>query len=913
MMKKAALILQFKLCLIILTMAQSPSFLRDQFYDEKIDGNWEQPVGIVFDEMGRGFVWQANGIVWRLDELDTQSASPLLDISEEVLNTGDHGMLGFVLHPNFQENGYFYLLYTVDRHYWTTFGTPDYDPKYTITKQATFGRITRYQADPSTDFTTIIPNSRKVILGKTPEEGIPILMESHGIGSLVFGTDGTLLVSTGDAGSYESMDEGSDEKTYYKQALEDGILDPNDNVGAFRSLSLSSLNGKILRIDPETGLGIPSNPYYDPDQPNEDQSKIWVTGFRNPFRFTIAPETGSHYPEEGVPGVLMIGDVGTATWEELNVAKEGGQCFGWPLYEGFEHHWGFVGLDTYHPDYINPVYPNRKCPYTHFRFKDLVTGPTPSQDFRSLKVNPCDWDLFIPEEIPMQKHTRPALSWSGLLWNPPPKAKVSYFDDSGNVKDPLLSDPESPVRTEDFPGFSTIPGFFYQGDQFPDSYRGKFFQADLSGWIRTIDFDENWNVTEVDTFALWEDKGIVHLTENPITGEVYWTHIYSNEVHKISFGGNPAPIAKIKVDQQFGASPLTVSFNGEDSYDPDGGSITYHWDFGDSHTSEDINPTHQFTTDNNTPKSFDVTLTVKDSAGLTGSRQLPISINNTPPSVDITSFEDGEFFPISGQTFTSLEADVSDDEHSRDELSYEWQLFLHHNTHYHPEPPVNEISPSVIIDPVGCVSEKYWYRIKLTVKDAVGLSASDEVELFPYCDGPITTYLNFYGIAEIHFNQLQWTSQQQNSVKTYEIQRSADYRFETIGSIPFVSSGQYTYKDLSPIRGLNYYRLKAIDESGAYDYSEVIAIKFPPKLTHRLYPNPARGEVTLWLEQPSSPQIRLEIFNLLGQEIADYQWQIDPNSSFEQKINTANWMNGTYHYRITDGDRQVVHSLVIGR
>ena len=56
---------------------------------------------------------------------------------------------------------------------------------------------------------------------------------------------------------------GSIGHTYYNQALIDGIIRPDENVGAFRSQMLNSHNGKLLRINPENGDGVRSNPFFD--------------------------------------------------------------------------------------------------------------------------------------------------------------------------------------------------------------------------------------------------------------------------------------------------------------------------------------------------------------------------------------------------------------------------------------------------------------------------------------------------------------------------------------------------------------------------------------------------------------------------------------------------------------------------
>jgi glucose/arabinose dehydrogenase len=62
-------------------------------------------------------------------------------------------------------------------------------------------------------------STRKILLGESKTNGFPILHESHGIGSLVFASDGTLLASCGDGASYNVTDAGSSSDTYYSQAL----------------------------------------------------------------------------------------------------------------------------------------------------------------------------------------------------------------------------------------------------------------------------------------------------------------------------------------------------------------------------------------------------------------------------------------------------------------------------------------------------------------------------------------------------------------------------------------------------------------------------------------------------------------------------------------------------------------------
>ena len=82
---------------------------------------------------------------------------------------------------------------------------------------------------------------------------------------------------------------------------------PAENVGAFRAQLVDSLSGKILRIDPATGNGLPSNPFYDPRAPRAPRSRVWVLGLHDPQHFTVRPGSGSPRVADGRPGRLITG------------------------------------------------------------------------------------------------------------------------------------------------------------------------------------------------------------------------------------------------------------------------------------------------------------------------------------------------------------------------------------------------------------------------------------------------------------------------------------------------------------------------------------------------------------------------------------------------------------------------------
>ena len=224
----------------------------------------------------RLFVVEQGGVIKIVDLNGVVNTTPFLDIQSIVNASGERGLLGLAFHPEYQTNGRFFV------HYSNSSGDT---------------QISEFSVSTSNpDIAN--PNSEVMLLTVSQP------FSNHNGGTIAFGPqDGYLYIGLGDGG---------------------GGGDTNNNAQ-----NTTLLIGKLLRIDIDTqsdgnNYGIPSdNPFIgDPNTRDE----IWALGLRNPFRFTMDPETNS----------IWIGDVGQNAREEVNRASltQAGLNYGWRCYEG---------------------------------------------------------------------------------------------------------------------------------------------------------------------------------------------------------------------------------------------------------------------------------------------------------------------------------------------------------------------------------------------------------------------------------------------------------------------------------------------------------------------------------------------------------------------------------------------------
>lgn len=315
------------------------------FQDTTVFSGIEEPTAIRFAPDDRAFVAEKSGRILVFSDLADTTPTVFADLSSVVYGAGDRGLLGLELDPAFPQRPYVYALYTYDHQ----LGDPTPAPRWNDA----------CPTPPGFETNGCVVSGRLVKLTASGDQasGEQVLIEgwcqqfpSHSIGALQFDSSGALYVSGGDGAGYNGADYG---QFGYPQKNPCGDpptgvggtqTPPSAEGGALRAQDLrtpsspgdpTGLNGALLRIDPDTGQGLPGNPLAS--SLDQTERRIVAYGFRNPFRFALNPETDEVY----------VGNVGAEQYEEIDrFNPSSGQLYnsGWPCLEGAEVNPSYVGL-----------------------------------------------------------------------------------------------------------------------------------------------------------------------------------------------------------------------------------------------------------------------------------------------------------------------------------------------------------------------------------------------------------------------------------------------------------------------------------------------------------------------------------------------------------------------------------------
>ncbi len=561
-----------------------------------------------------------NGTLRRTDKNGTTAVVGTIP----VYTHDEEGLQGVGVDPGFATNRHIYLYYA------PPLSTPSGDAPGTGTDWSAWqgvNRLSRYTLN--NDF-TLNTGSKVDVLDVPADRGICC----HVGGDIDFDAAGNLYLSTGDdsnpfdSAGYSPLDERTNRNPAYDAQR--------------TSANTNDLRGKVLRIkvNANGSYSIPSGNLFAPGTA-KTRPEIYAMGFRNPFRMSVDKATGVVYlgdygPDAGTTSATR----GPSGQVEFNRITSAGN-YGWPY---------CTGTNTSNETYNEWDFATSGSGAKY----DCAGGPT-NNSFRN----------------------------TGLTQLPPARsAWIRYAGDAG-------SPPEFGGGSE-----SPMGGPVYRYDanlnsatKFPASLDAHFFAGELGrGWIKPIHLGTGGAVGEITNFP-WNGKQVMDMAFGP-EGSLYvldyGTGYFNGDANSALYrydyvaGQNRAPTATAAADKTSGQAPLTVAFSSAGSSDPDGGTLTYAWNFGDGTSSTAANPSKTYTANG----TYNVTLTVRDPQGATGSASVQIGVGNTAPSITINSPGNGQLFAF-GDTvpfdFTPTDPEDGTITCTRAKMTY----VLGHDSHGH--------------------------------------------------------------------------------------------------------------------------------------------------------------------------------------------------------------------------------------
>ena len=484
----------------------------DRFVRTVLASNLNEPTEMTIFPDGRVLFVERRGAIKLYDPAaDTTRVIcqfPVYDANEE-------GLMGVQLDPNWQENKWIYLFYSV------------YDgPKEPVfVKEGNYhkGRINRLSRFVFDD--NMLHLSTEKILLEVPE----LVGCCHTGGSIDFDAQGNLFLSTGDnTNPFES----------------DGFAPIDGRPGRSlwdarkSSASPDDLRGKILRIKPQPDgtYTIPEGNLFAPGTP-DTRPEIFVMGCRNPYRISVDKKTGCVFwgdvgPDAGMDGPGR-GSKGYDTWCR---ACEAGN-YGWPLFRGnhIYHAYNFASkksgprFDPLIPVNDSPFntgkkeLPPLKSPFIWYSYDESFEFPWVGTGGK----NPMAGPVYHAAEYPDARHPFPAYFEDKVFvyewirdW-----IFVASLDEKGNL---LQADP-------------FLPGERFSGPM------DMAFGPD--GALYVLEYGEGWFTQNLDA-----------------------------RLNRIEYApGNRRPSARIEASPLAGAAPLKVRFSAAASSDLDGDPLRYTW------------------------------------------------------------------------------------------------------------------------------------------------------------------------------------------------------------------------------------------------------------------------------------------------------------------------------------------------
>ena len=520
-----------------------------------------------------------------------------LDVYHKTLNTpgvnAEEGLMGLQKDPNYAVNNWIYVFYAP-------------------TGSEEVNRLSRFKYK---DGVWDMDSEQKIL-----DVGSDREICCHTGGSIAFGGDGLLHLSTGD-NSTPFNEKGV-------KYINNGYAPLNDIPGhkqydARRSSgNTNDLRGKILRIkvNEDGSYAIPDGNLFAKGT-EKTRPEIYTMGHRNPYRISVDPKRG--YVYWGDVGPDARGDSletrGPRGYDEMNQAREAGN-FGWPL---------FIGDNK---------------PYVAYNYETGESGTA------------------FDSEKPINN----SRNNTGLTTLPPAQPAYAFY--------PY-------VDTSAFPqvgtgGRNAMAGPTYYSDMYADGgglpayYDGKVIIYDwMRGWMMAVHLFEDGSFNKMEPFSSdIEVNNLIDVEMSPDGrmflleyGSGWFTQNEDSALSYVEFnGGNRPPlIDTIIVDNTSGKLPLSVTAKVE-ARDRENDVVTYIWDLGNGTTKETTEPEISHSYD--VAGEYKISVEVKDTGGESAkSKSVSVVAGNSRPEVDIVITSGNASFYVPGQP-VAYEVSVTDAE-----------------------------------------------------------------------------------------------------------------------------------------------------------------------------------------------------------------------------------------------------------
>jgi sulfur transfer complex TusBCD TusB component (DsrH family) len=163
---------------------------------------------------------------------------------------------------------------------------------------------------------------------------------------------------------------------------------------------------------------------------------------------------------------------------------------------------------------------------------------------------------------------------------------------------------------------------------------------------------------------------------------------------------------------------------------------------------------------------------------------------------------------------------------------------------------------------------------------------------------------------------VEWNIATETNIVKYEVEKSPNGQLFTkaadINARGNNGAASYTWLDVNSVTGNNYYRIKAIENSGNVKYSEIVNVKIGKARGIVVYPNPVTNKtITIQLNDQQKGTYTIRLFNTSGQTVYSNRIVYMGGAATQTLKLNSNIAKGNYTIEVTGAEATVSQRLVI--